>query len=215
MLRHGRGHFGRRERLAVLDLGDRVGLQQIAMLLQKRTVVRRRPERAQRDEDVLGVAQIRRCVFDRAAEALECLALAVEHRAHARFHRQAAEIGAPRHAHAAKFSREGLQELRRIDRQQTGVARIRAAHDGEQQRDVLHVARERAGDREPEPRKRSRVVRRQTHGRPEADDVVEVAGIAQRAGVVAAVRDRQHAGRERDGCSAAGPAGRLRQVIRV
>ena len=81
--------------------------------------------------------------------------------------------------------------------------------------DVGDRARERPVDREAEQRERRRPRGCEAHAGAKADDVVEIAGIAQRPGEIAAVRDRQHARRERRARAAARAAGALRDVVGV
>ena len=108
-----------RQRPAELDLGDGLGLQQVAVLVQQRAIGSRGAKRADRKKDRVGVREVRSRFLDDAAQVLERLALRVEHGAHAPVERQAAEIRAPRDARAAKVALERAAKHGRIRRQQT------------------------------------------------------------------------------------------------
>src|SRR5206468_4615233 len=96
------------------DLVDRLGLEGFAVAWQERAVRRPRSPAANREKDVVGVAQVGAGIFDCATEILERRALAIEDLAHAGVDRQVAEGQAPGDAHAAEVTIERLRERGRI-----------------------------------------------------------------------------------------------------
>src|SRR5207249_10110912 len=96
---------------------------------QERAVRRPRSPAANREKDVVGVAQVGAGIFDGATELLGRRALAIEDLAHAGVDRQVAEGQAPGDAHAAEVTIERLRERGRIRWIAARVARVCASHD--------------------------------------------------------------------------------------
>src|SRR5258706_11433914 len=94
-------------------------------------------------------------------------------------------------------------------------ARVWPRDHAEQQRHVLHRAGHGPLHAEPDPGALAGPYGHATERRPQPHHVAEARGIAQRAAEIAAVGERNHAARERDGSAAARSAARLRGVIGI
>ena len=97
-------------------------------------------------------------------------------------------------------------------RPRSARARLKPTMRVEHQGGILGGARQRPVHLARIPGERHRVVRRQPRRRPDADDAAERRRNADRAAEVGALRERQHAGRDRDR-RAAGRAGRAERRI--
>jgi hypothetical protein len=123
--------------------------------------------------------------------------------------------GPPRDARTPEVAPERLREALARLRDRDGRANIGTGHRGKQEGGIFDGARDRADHRHRGPRVRRRVVGHAPGRGPEADDVVEVAGIAQAAAEVGAVREGQHAARDRHRRAAGRAAAGLREVVRI
>jgi hypothetical protein len=104
------GDFLGRELEPLLDVPDDVVLQPVAVLFEHAAKARDIAHRAQRLEGLGGAGEVRLGFLDHAAEVLEDFLLRFQHGAHARVHRQAAEVAAPGHSRATKVAVEALGE---------------------------------------------------------------------------------------------------------
>src|SRR5919107_2832254 len=118
----------------LLDVPYHSILQHVPAILEQLTVgefVAPRPECL---EDLVRVRAVRLCILHRTTQRLEDGALILQHRRHARVHRQAAEVLAPGNPHAAEVALEGAQEetarLGDGDGRARVGARYRAEHEG-------------------------------------------------------------------------------------
>ena len=99
------------------------------------------------------------------------------------------------------------RETRKEPKDRTRVPRVRPGHHAQQPRYIGHRASHRPFDAEIEKRKQVRGRRAPAPHSAASDDVVEVAGVPQRAAQVAAVGDREHSGCEcGSGAAARAPA---------
>jgi len=87
---HGCRHLCRGEAGAMFDFANRLGLELGSMRGQQRREIGPRAERAQRQEHLIGIREIRMRLLDDAAQVLEDMALGFQHGAHATIQRQTA-----------------------------------------------------------------------------------------------------------------------------
>src|SRR5688572_33389081 len=99
---------------AGLDVPHSVGLELRPVLRQKILVAGPTRPRAQGQEDIVDVAEIRAGVFDNAAKMFERPALRLEDGPDASIEWQPAEIDRPRHARALPIAIERRREQLRI-----------------------------------------------------------------------------------------------------
>src|SRR5215212_267240 len=109
-------------------------LQRVPAILEQLTVGELIAPRPECCEDLVRVRDVRLCILHRTTQRLEDAALVLQHRAHARVHRQAAEVPAPGDPHAAEVAFEGAQEettrLEDGERAASIRPRYRAQHEG-------------------------------------------------------------------------------------
>ena len=171
---------------------------------------------ANRQEDVVGAAQVGTRVFDDAAERFEGLC-AARSRPGARGDRQAAHRGrgTTRRACLRKSRSSGRANTDGSDWKQAGSRGSGPAMT------LIRKARSET-DRasgpltlKPSPGNGSGAVGHEPDGRTQSDDVVEVGRVAKRAAQIVAVGDGQHPRRQRRGGAAARSAGALGEVVGI
>ena len=185
------------------------------MLLEQLAVGRPARPRAQRQEDLVDITEVRACLFDDATKLLEGLALSLKHLANASIERQAAEVGTPRDPDSSQVSIKRPCERGGIARKRLRIASVGAGHHAQAKRNVRYRSRQRALRRDADEWNWRRRHRHEADSRTKRDDVVEVRRIAERAAEVAAIGDRQHAGGHRHCGAAARASGGLGAIVRI
>ena len=182
------------------------------MAVEQRTPVQFEVPRPPAVERLGGAAQVRVGILHRAADRFEGAARRGERRRDARVEGDTAEVRTPCHPDAGEVPIERLPEdLARI-RQRKRRPGIRPRDGTQHEGGVGGASRHRPLHRDRVPRGLVGPDRNPAGRGPEADDPAETRRIAERAAVVAAVRDRDHPGRERHRRAPAAPPAGLRRV---
>ena len=159
---------------------------------------------------------VRPRLLHRAAERLQHADRVLAKIEHAWLETQiSAETSCPGHAGAPEIAPQRLDDLRGILAVGQGRARIVSGQDREQHGQIGHAAGHRPGNRERGVEGVGHRRRDPSIGGAEPEHVVERGGIAQRAAMVAAVGNRQHAKRERHRRAPAAAARGLGWIVRV
>ena len=193
---------------------DRV-LQAVAAGLQQIAEGVREADAAQDLEGLVGAGEVGLDVLDDAAHRLERGAAVLQRGGHLgstgrspRLRLQA--MRAPRGS-AAGPSTKAVRWLGQRQRR----ARVRAGHRPQQQRRVLHAARQRTVHAHRIPRVGRRHLRDATGRRAQPDDVAERGWVADAGAEIGPIGQRGHARGDGDRCAAAAAAGGAREIVRV
>ena len=212
---HGLGDVLAGEGGAGLGLGHRLRLHLVAMGREERAEPEPGHPGPDGQEHLLGALEVRLGVLHDAAEVLERRPAGVDDRSNAGVEGQAARDRAPRHPEPGQVAIEWSGESGGIGRVASRIAQVVARHHAQTEGHIADRAGEDALHDVTDQRQRRRPGRDQPDGRSQRGHVVEVGRVAQRAAVVAAVRDRQHAGGEGRGGAAARATRGPGQVVGV